>query len=654
MNSIKKLFRGSSLRSASMTSLPSTTDGMSDRHFSSAHNEPQGGENAMQEAQTRRLPATAETTHQQVQDSQDQMVQPETHGAHEEGQAKPVPAPRRRTPVSSSTRAIQEAFIKYTEFKRERARYHERSEDLMAHMQGTMAETEKERRGITEFEFADLHRKLKRFREYVKIMTKAHNKMMSFFSQAFPSTDDEEIKKEDKWLEEALARFDVMDTAASLMLDLHSDQQAPHCKWPPSREATPAETPDRMQKLEKMLEQEHAASSDVREDVSLKSELGQEEDTKATYQEQQRNPLISAQAMPEPTKPTMQPMNSQAVQPNNLSDFFHLATMLQQPKARITAFSGKPEEDFLAFKTAFNSVFPATDTWSSEEFKLEQLKSNLRGTALLAIANLHPGPKVMKEAWHKLDQRFGNKDIVLARLQKQFDEMPPATNGSQTIKMRNVLDAILTTLNNHASFGETFDGPPAIRIWLQKLPKDFHIQWVKQTKCQRVQKNAEDFTDFLGKYIALQEEVQINHQNQNQQEDRGKDKFQGNQRHQKGKWQSKSHPMNGNKNGHNQGRPNPPTANTAGSAALLTANARASESTRKCAACDKKIHFLGNCPKFLDMNVEARKAFLENHNFCKRCIKKGHSTDQCATPEYKTKCMVAQCNDPASHNTLLH
>nr|XP_037869185.1 uncharacterized protein LOC119628994 [Bombyx mori] len=71
----------------------------------------------------------------------------------------------------------------------------------------------------------------------------------------------------------------------------------------------------------------------------------------------------------------------------------------------------------------------------------------------------------------------------------------------------------------------------------------------------------------------------------------------------------------------------------------------ANSSSKSCVICSKN-HFLYECDKFKNMNVDARLSLVSKHKLCSNCLKSGHRPSRC----FRKGCQI--CN--AKHNSLLH
>ena len=68
---------------------------------------------------------------------------------------------------------------------------------------------------------------------------------------------------------------------------------------------------------------------------------------------------------------------------------------------------------------------------------------------------------------------------------------------------------------------------------------------------------------------------------------------------------------------------------------------------RKICSCCSEQHHLNGCPKFLEMDINKRKGFVNTQRLCYSCLGRGHLSKNC-----KHKLTCKECKKP--HPTLLH
>ena len=68
---------------------------------------------------------------------------------------------------------------------------------------------------------------------------------------------------------------------------------------------------------------------------------------------------------------------------------------------------------------------------------------------------------------------------------------------------------------------------------------------------------------------------------------------------------------------------------------------------RECSLCDKEKHWLHDCKKFLDMEIEDRWEYCTERSICPRCLRSTHKLEACT--------FVAKCKScGGGHNHVLH
>ena len=128
-----------------------------------------------------------------------------------------------------------------------------------------------------------------------------------------------------------------------------------------------------------------------------------------------------------------------------------LQAMVKLPKLQIEKFSGDPKE-YSSFRDAFMIAIGDNKGLSKIE-KFTYLRSYLSGEAENSINGLAATSENYDEAMAILEQRYGNKQVIVNSHMDALIKLPQVVNVKQTKKIRQLYDQIETNLRSLKSLG---------------------------------------------------------------------------------------------------------------------------------------------------------------------------------------------------------
>ena len=145
-------------------------------------------------------------------------------------------------------------------------------------------------------------------------------------------------------------------------------------------------------------------------------------------------------------------------------------------KLEIMKFGGNPRE-YITFKDAFWVAIEENSSLSNVE-RFTYLKSFLTGEAEGCIKGLAATDANYREALEILDQRYGNKQVIVNSHMDALIKLPQVTGVNSTKNIRKLYNEIETNLRSLKSLGVKPDsyGCLLIPILLSKLPYALNLQ----------------------------------------------------------------------------------------------------------------------------------------------------------------------------------
>ena len=267
-------------------------------------------------------------------------------------------------------------------------------------------------------------------------------------------------------------------------------------------------------------------------------------------------------------------------------------------------------------------------------FKLAELKEWFGGLARVHIARFmrrEDHEEALEEAMLKLQSEHGSKATTA-------EEMIEDILSGKTLEARDAVGintAISKLEEAYFLAVETgrdadFNRKSLFRNVLTSLFPYLKIKWASEVaKAQALGKSLDKFEDFL-RFLTVQKRVASEMQKLSVESE-------------KSEKPTKTSKKPSQKEGKNEdGVPK---------VEKKTRKPRSNESKKpeagECSLCEGENHWLHECKRFADMNVEDRWEYCEERSVCPKCLRAGHRIDECT---FRAKCR--SCG--GSHNTLVH
>lgn len=371
--------------------------------------------------------------------------------------------------------------------------------------------------------------------------------------------------------------------------------------------------------------------------------------------------------------------------------------ILKAPRMDCSAFHGKDEEDYEAWKTSFIQVYPAT-LLPKERFL--GLKQKTAGAAKEVLSSLATADSSFAEAFRRLDEKYGRPDQIIARLNRRFKAEAAVYKMDDPRPLRSLFEKIRAMVFSYRQLGEPMAGSFLIEAWLEKLPKQVARKWAKATL--QDYKAVEDVVDDDGNVITagnglvkkggnvdaflelVEDEVRTveilaaltkgqsygkdQSRSQNDKGNSGSGRRGGNSASlltaqgaaAQGQGQPQQQQGQAMAYAAAAAKPPAPAASQAAGSSGQAEGQGAGKPKREgkkaqvtCADCAQgtKGHEMATCKKFLAQAVSERRRWVWDLFRCKRCLRKGHLFKKCREP---VLCTDSTCQNRESHHPHLH
>nr|XP_055051100.1 uncharacterized protein LOC129436861 [Misgurnus anguillicaudatus]XP_055051101.1 uncharacterized protein LOC129436861 [Misgurnus anguillicaudatus] len=323
------------------------------------------------------------------------------------------------------------------------------------------------------------------------------------------------------------------------------------------------------------------------------------------------------------------------VQSAHLSEVTQLAQAVQDsiainrlPIPEPTVFNGDPIQ-FVEWKSSFMSLIDKKGISTAD--KLYYLKKYVSGPAhkYLEGTFYRSDEAAYKEAWNKLNQRFGQPFINQRAFREKLSTWPKIRSkdaeGLRTFS--DFLNACLHAVP-HVKGLEILNDCEENQKLVQKLPDWIASRWNRQVTVSLMEgKDFPSFKDFA-EFMSTEAEIVCNpitslhalHSRELPSE----------------KVMSKEMRRNKAVVFHTQSSVN--------NDKTLTAKG---QSRATCMLCHDDNHQLCKCPKFMEMSLKDRRVYVKDNKLCYGCMKPGHSAKECRR---RHTCDVCKLRHP----TCLH
>ncbi|XP_075161781.1 uncharacterized protein LOC142234502 [Haematobia irritans] len=294
------------------------------------------------------------------------------------------------------------------------------------------------------------------------------------------------------------------------------------------------------------------------------------------------------------------------------------------------------------FRDLFSAIYINNSRLSNVE-KLFHLTQKISGEAREIISNVPLTNDGFTLAWKNLKDRYENKRMQVNEQLKTLFNLPNVSvDSSHSVqKLQRTVNSCIRTLETLGVEVKEWD-PILIYLCSAKLPRPFLEEFENSLEDCKTLPIWHQFDLFLTHKFKTLESVgnikpifskqnQIKFDNNRYKSDKGKfvNSFQTNV-------SQKPH-YSGIKNKFN---PKPVAVNS------KTIVPNSSSSSQMCPLC-KERHFIRDCPKFIEKNINDRIHVVKISHLCYNCLSSNHGIKDC-----KSKYTCRECN--MRHHTMLH
>ena len=373
--------------------------------------------------------------------------------------------------------------------------------------------------------------------------------------------------------------------------------------------------------------------------------------------------------------------NQQTARPQ-YSDSYHHQSFFRNnyrsvklPDIRRQKFDGDPlkwNEWSCMFSSAIHQNRDITDNE-----RMSYLQTLVVGPAREAISEYLCNPGFYHDALSELERRFGNPQHVVAALTKELElwQRSQANDHATLISYASFLRKLVQTFNAHGFYAD-LNSTYLVRIARDKLPWSLKMKWSEHLVDNGSPfPGLEDLSIWMDKQARACEHLQDNSFSSNEtnngnhdKNDRNRGKFNhksnfknkernGNQKFSQSGYNKNHHNQNPNNNNQNANEHHHNNANRAktfesnnSSFVHKPLNPKKHESQQnRSTNCpvDQGDHYIGKCPKFLQMSPFERNAEVKKNFLCYNCLSSTHNAKTCPS---KVSCR--HCS--RKHHSMLH
>lgn len=277
------------------------------------------------------------------------------------------------------------------------------------------------------------------------------------------------------------------------------------------------------------------------------------------------------------------------------------------PTIAVPSFNGD-YHSWPSFKNSFQHLVAQNPNLSNLQ-RLHYLKGSLAGDAKRLVQHYEIVDGNYMAAWDKLNLRYDNKKLLVNNHLKSLITHPGQSKES-SCHLRELIDTFTDSLNGLRTLEVPTDGwdPIVIHLLTEKLPIETHSLWEATQMTNNDLPNLADLLIFLENRFRTLEAIaeKPSHERRNPFDKHSKSSARGHDK-------SFSH---------------------------------VASSAITCSLCNSS-HYLRSCTSFLNMGVNERLKYVQQHKVCVNCLAPGHQIRACRSRMNCTKCNLR-------HHTLLH
>ncbi|XP_026012239.1 uncharacterized protein LOC113014739 [Astatotilapia calliptera] len=338
-----------------------------------------------------------------------------------------------------------------------------------------------------------------------------------------------------------------------------------------------------------------------------------------------------------PVNNPLQQLHSQIVTPSPPTDVLQLAKAIQDSIAvsRIPVpvpivFSGDPIT-YIEWKASFISLVGHKGISPAE--KLHLLKRYITGPALKCLEGTfyRSDEEAYKDAWKRLDQRYGQPFVVQKAFRDKLSKWPKI-HSKDAEGLRAFSDFLTTCLQAtpHVKGLEILSDCEENQKLLQKIPEWLATRWNRQVTVTLMKgKDFPSFKDFA-EFVALEAEIACNPVTSS--------------------YALYSSSSSLEKRYVRETKPNRSVTQVFTTQATVQGEKTKSNDTRlkvACMFCKDESHQLSKCPSFSEKSLDHKRTFVKENKLCYGCLKVGHNARDC---RHRHKCDTCK----GRHPTCLH
>ncbi|XP_044755156.1 uncharacterized protein LOC123314105 [Coccinella septempunctata] len=280
----------------------------------------------------------------------------------------------------------------------------------------------------------------------------------------------------------------------------------------------------------------------------------------------------------------------------------------------ILHFDGNPEE-WPVFITQFRKIASLCE-YSSEEMMIK-LQKCLKGEAKLAVSGMMISPDNVDSVLKILEMRFGRPDLIIDGLISKVKAVTPIRehNIESLIKFSNHISCLVATIKS-LGYNEHLQNPTLVRDIVQKLPDMIKLRWGEEVMKKHGTVDLSDLSDWISDIAAAACYV--------------------------------SRPSSSTMN-KTEPRSKPFVYSSTKRYETTLTTADSKKTDKLCTYCREKGHYIQDCSKINQDDVETRWETVTRRKLCFSCLKNNHQTMKCRS---KRQCGINNCK--RSHHKLLH